>query len=192
MGDLPQLVGAALGILRPQCQAKDGHVVDALRLHERLQHAEAGRAPVLVRVDRVVEADDGVGAVLPDLELHRHHGCARARHRIDVLHAGDLGKHFLHGRRDEVLDLLRARSGERHDDVGHRDVDLRLFLARRDEHGEQPEQQRGQPEQRRELAVEEQPGDPPAEAELLSHASRPAGRPGPRRPPDPARWCRRR
>ena len=42
-----------------------------------------------------------------------------------------------------------GRTGERDHDVGHGHVDLRLFLAWRDQHGEKAEQQGHQGQQRR-------------------------------------------
>ena len=51
MGDLAQLVGTALGIFRPERETQDRHVVDTLRLHERLQHAEA----MVAVIDRILD-----------------------------------------------------------------------------------------------------------------------------------------
>ena len=74
-------------------------------------------------------------------------------------------EHLLHRRRDETLDLLRRRARERNEDVGERDVDLRLFFARRHQHGEDAHQQRRERQQRRQLTGEEPARDPPAEPE---------------------------
>ena len=63
-----------------------------------------------------------------------------------MLDALDLGEHLLHGYGHEAFDLGRARTRERHEDVCERDVDLRFFLARRYEHGEETEQQARQGE----------------------------------------------
>ena len=81
------LVGATRGVLSPEGQRNDGHIVDALGLHERLQDADIRRPPVLVRIDGVVETDNRFGARLAHLELHAEHGHARARHLRDVLYA---------------------------------------------------------------------------------------------------------
>ena len=71
-----QFEAAARGIFRPQRGGNDGHIVNALGLHQRWQHAEIGRNPVLVGIDGVVQAHQRNGAVLTDLELDGHHGHA--------------------------------------------------------------------------------------------------------------------
>ena len=45
---------------------------------------------------------------------------------------------------DEILDLLCAGAGERYEHIGEGHIDLRLFLARCDDDGEQAEQHRGE------------------------------------------------
>jgi hypothetical protein len=72
--DLLQLVRAALLVACPERQAEDRDIVDAFRLHQRLQDADAWRTPVLVRIDRVPESYDRARAFLADLELHGQHG----------------------------------------------------------------------------------------------------------------------
>ncbi len=66
-----QLVGAACVIFGPQRNRHRRHVVDSFRLNQRLHDAAAGRLPVLVGIDGVIEAHDRPGAVLADLELDR-------------------------------------------------------------------------------------------------------------------------
>ena len=58
-------------------------------------------------------------------------------------------EHLLGRARHHVLHVGAAGAGEGDQHVGHRHVDLRLFLARRDQHGEDAEQQRDQRQQRR-------------------------------------------
>ncbi len=107
-------------------------------------HAEVGRHPVAVGVDGVVEAHQRLDRIFADLVLHGDHRHAGARHRIDVLDAGDARQHLLGRPGDKVLDVLDRRPREGDEDVGHGHVDLRLFLARRDQRGEDAEQQRDQ------------------------------------------------
>ena len=54
--DTLQFVRAALLVFSPQRHRHGRHIVDALRLNQRLQYAAAGRLPVLVRIDRVIQA----------------------------------------------------------------------------------------------------------------------------------------
>ena len=67
-----------------------------------------------------------------------------------MLKTCDLRQLLLHRAGDLGLDIGAGGSGERHDDVGHGDVDLRLFLARRHQRGEQPQQQARHRQDRRE------------------------------------------
>src|SRR5690606_33926523 len=70
-----------------------------------------------------------------------------------MLDAFDLREHLFHRHGNDVLDLSCARAGERHEHVRERHVDLRLFLPRRDEHGEEPEQEACDRKERRQLRV---------------------------------------
>ncbi len=155
--DLSEFMAAERGIAAPQGERDDGHVVDALRLDQRLPDADARRAPVLIRIDRVVEPHDGIIAVNADLVLHREDREAGPRHRIDVFDPRDLPQDLLHRGGDEILDLFGARAGERNQDVGEGDVDLRLLLAGGHEHRERAHQQRRQGQQRRELVLQKEP-----------------------------------
>ena len=57
-----------------------------------------------------------------------------------MLDAGNPRQHLLGRPGDQVFDVFGRRAGEGDEDVGHRHVDLRLFLARRDQGGEEAEQ----------------------------------------------------
>ena len=175
VGDPLEVVGAALGILRPQRQRDDRDVVDALRLDQRLADVELARQPVAVREDRVVQPDDRLGARHAHLVLDRDQRLARPRHRPHVLEARDLREHLLGRNRDQRLDVLRRRARERHEDVGHRDVDLRLLLARRHDDRERARHQQHERDQRRELRREEEAGDPARDAQWrgVGHARAP-------------------
>jgi hypothetical protein len=148
VGHARELEGAARRIGGPERQADDRHVVDALRLDDGFPHAERRRQPVLVGFERVVEPDERFRRVLADLVLDRQHRHAGTRNRVHVIDAGDPCEHLFRRRRHEVLDVLRRGTWERDEDVRHRHVDLRLFLARRDEHGEHAQQQRDERDQR--------------------------------------------
>ncbi len=91
-----QFLGAAFRVLGPERRGNDGHVVDALGLHDGWQDAEILRPPVLVGEDRVVQPHECLGARLADLELHGEHAHARAGHRVHVFHPVDLREHLLH------------------------------------------------------------------------------------------------
>ena len=174
--------GADIRVAAEQRQRDDRHVVDALGLDDRVEHAQAARQPVGIRVHRVVQPHQRLGARHADLELHRDHCQPRLRHRHHVLDAGHLRQH-LFGRRGHHLFHVAHRCARKRDQhVGHRDVDLRLFLARCREQREQTQQQRHQRQQRRDLRRLEVRGDASGDAEgwciaaLRMLALRPAGR----------------
>ncbi len=70
---------------------------------------------------------------------------------------------------DQPLDIRGRRAGPGRVHVDHRHDDLRLLLARRRDDGQQPEQQRGQHQDRRQLVVDEGAGDAPGEAGVHGH-----------------------
>ena len=136
-------------VAAPQRHRQHRHVVDALGLDDRRQHAQPRWKPVLIGVEHVVQPHQRLGARHAHLELHRQQRHAGARHRIGMLDAGDLAQHLLGRPCHQRLHVgtAGAREGDQH--VGHRDVDLRLFLARRHQHRKQAQQQRHQRQQRR-------------------------------------------
>ena len=160
-----QVERAGRRVARIERQGDDGNVGDALGLDDRLTDPQPARQPVGVAVDRVVEANECLGARHAHLELHRHHGEAGARDARHVLGAADLRQHLLGGRRHHLLDVAHRRAGKGDDDVGHRHVDLRLLLARRDEDRERAEQERHQRQQRRDLRALEEAGDAAGDAQ---------------------------
>ena len=128
-----------------------------------------------MRIEFVVELDDGVFFFFTHLEAHDGHAEPRPRGRVDVLDAGDFPDQLFHRRGDALLHFLRGRAGHLHEDVHHGNDDLRLFLARRLEHGERAQQNRKHHDERRELGVDEVVGDAPGKAEL-ARAHRPSTR----------------
>ena len=165
--DLLQIECRALGIRRPEGQRDDRHVVDSFWLDDWLQHAQIGRQPVAVGMNGVVKAQDRIVVLDANVELHGDDRHAGAGNRIDVLDARHARQHLFGRRRNEVFDVLCRRSGERHDDIGHGDIDLRLFLTRRDQRGEDAHQQRHQRQQRRHLRSLEKAGDATGNAHHL-------------------------
>src|SRR5260370_5953254 len=109
-----------------------------------------------------------------DFVLHGQDRKTGPRHRVNMLDSRYLSQHLLHGRRDEILDLLRVRAEERNQNIGERDIDLRLLFAGSHEDRERTHQERRQRQQRRELVLEEEPRDPSARAERLGHGEGPA------------------
>jgi hypothetical protein len=162
---LRQFGGAALRIVGPQGQAHHRDIVDTHRLDQRLPDAETRWQPVLVRIDLVVQAHDRIAARLADHELdgqHRHTGAAQ---RVDVLDALDLGELLLQREGHQVLDVRHLGADEGHEDIGESDLDLRLFLARRDQRGGNAEQQARQRQHRRQRVLLEGARDAAGEAE---------------------------
>ena len=156
---LLQLEGRALRIGGPEGEADDGYVVDALGLDDGLAHAQVGRHPVAVGVEGIVEAHQRLDGVLAHLVLYGDHRHARARHGVHVLDAGDARQHLLRRARHQGLHVLGRGAREGNEHIGHGDVDLGLLLPRRDEHGEQAQQEGDQGHQRRQLIALEISGD---------------------------------
>ena len=129
--DAFDVISAAIRRIAPHRQRDDRHIVDALGLDDRIEDAELARYPVAVRVDRVVQPHQCVGAGHADFELHGQRRQAGARHREDMLHADHLRQHLLRRCGDQRFHISHACTGKRHKHVGHRHIDLRLFLARR-------------------------------------------------------------
>ncbi len=90
-GDLTQ--HCVVQFLGPQRQRHHRHVVDALRLDQRLRYA--GRNLVHVGHQLVVELDQRGLHLLADFELHRDHALAALRGGVDVLDPRDLAHHPL-------------------------------------------------------------------------------------------------
>ena len=172
--NLSQLGRALRGVVAPQRERHHRHVVDAHRPHQRLAHAQVGRHEALVLEHLVVQPHDRGLPRHADLELHRDHRHAGPAHRVDVLDAFELGQLLLQRIGHQVLDVVHVGAGERHHHVGHGHVDLRLFLARRDHHRDQAEQQCCDRQDRRQRRTLESAGDAAGEAEpWLAHGATP-------------------
>ena len=152
--DALQLVGAALRVLAPQRQRHHRHVVDALGLDDRLDRCRRSgdtqsRFELIVSYRRTSASVCGtptlnctVSTAMPGRDTE--YTCSMPVICASTCSAGVATS----------ASTSRAEApgnGTKH--VRHGDVDLRLFLARRDRHGEQAEQERHQRQQRRELRV---------------------------------------
>ncbi len=67
---LSEFMSTERRIAAPQGEGDDRHVVDALRLDQRLPDTDARRSPILIRIDGVVEPYDGIVTMDADLVLH--------------------------------------------------------------------------------------------------------------------------
>ena len=143
-------VGGGQGGAAPQGHAQHRHIVNAFGFDHGAERAELARQPVLVGVEHVIQAHQGFGARHAHLELDRQHRQARPRDGVGVFNAGHLAQHLLGRPGHHVLHIGTAGARKRDQHVGHRHIDLRLFFARRHQHGKQPQQQGHQRQQRRE------------------------------------------
>ena len=137
--------------LAEQRQTDDGYVVDALGLDDGLHHAQAARQPVGVGAQGIVQTHQRFSARHADLELHRHDGQTRTRHRHHVLGARHLREHLLGRYRHHLLHIGHGSAGEGDQHIGHRDIDLWLFFTRCHQHGKAAQQQGQQGQQRRDV-----------------------------------------
>jgi hypothetical protein len=156
---LLQIESRALGVGAPEGQRNDRHIIDAARLDHWFEHAEIRRQPVAVGMYGVVETHDGIVVLDADFELHGDHRHSRSRHRVHMLDTRHSRQDLFGGRGHQILDVLHRRAGKGDEHVGHGDVDLRLFLARRDQGGKNAHQQRDQRQQGRHLRAGKETGD---------------------------------
>ena len=131
----------------PQSHAEHRHIIDALGLDNRAERTQFARQPVLVGIEDVIQAHQGLGTRHPHFELNRQHGQTRSRDRIRVLDAGDLTEHLLGRARHQVLHINTTGTRKGNQYVGHRHIDLWLFFARRHHHRKQAQQQGDQRQQ---------------------------------------------
>ena len=129
-----------------------------------------GRDQVEVGEELLVEADDALLFVLPDVEAHDRERHAGAGGGVDVLDAGDLPEQLLHGLGDALFHFVRGGAGHLHEDVDHGDDDLGLFLARQLPHGEGSDEQGRDDQQRRELGGDPGVGEAPGGTQVAGFA----------------------
>ncbi len=173
-GERPQPV--ARPALAPQREGQERHVVDRVQLDDRrqraLRHDPAHRGLALEHLDQAVLVR------LADLEANGHHPHAGARHRVDVLDAGDAPQDPLdRGRRSGS----RPRPARRPARPPSRRPSARGSAAPpRAEwraSASAPRPSEAAMIERRELAVEEGVGDPARESD--AHGLSPLRRSGP-------------
>ena len=129
-----------------QRQNHDRHIGDAAG--GDLWRGDADRNLVGVGLDLLVDAGGGGFGAGPDDKPRGHQHAIVLRLGIDVLDAIDRfddGFERLGGQLDGIG---RRQAGRGHVDIDHRHADLRLFLARDGDCGDQPDHDRRQQEQR--------------------------------------------
>ena len=151
-------------VLRPQREGHQRHIVDALRLDQRL--ADAGRDLVHVGRQLVVELDQRRPHLLADDELDGDDRLVAHGGGVDVIHPLDL-HHDLLQRHGHLVDhLLGAGAGILDEDIDHRYRDLRVFLPRRGDQPHDTQQEKADQQQRRQRRVDELLRQPPGNADV--------------------------
>ena len=149
--DALQIERAGRRVFAEERERDNRNVIDAFRLDDRGEYAEAFRQPIRVRIHRVVQPHERLSAWNAHFELHCDNREARTRDGHHVLNTGNLREHLFGRNRDRLLHFAHRSTGERNQHVRHGHVDLWLFFARRDEHCEHAEQQRHERQERRDL-----------------------------------------
>ncbi len=139
----------SLRIVRPQRQRHHRNIFDAHRPYQRRAYAQARRNEILVLINLIVETHHRRLSRHADFELDRNDRHARAADGIDVLDVLYLGELLFERKRDQVFHIVHIGARERHEHVRHRHIDLRFLFARCHQHGEEPEQERHQRQNRR-------------------------------------------
>ena len=129
-----------------------------------------------MRGQLLVEPHQRVFFVFADQEADDHHRLTRARRRIEILDARNLPEQLLERARQPLLDFHSTRARHRQEHIDHRHDDLRLFLARQSQHGEDAQQHGSHHEQRRQLRMDEGRGHPSGEASFDNHGRSPVTR----------------
>ena len=144
-------------------QHHDRHVVDAADRH--LRRRDAHRNAVAVGLDLLVDADRRVLGVGPHQEARGDHDAVVLRLGVDMLHPVHALDDRLEWLGHQLHRLRRRQTRRRHHDVDHGDLDLRLFLARDRDRGDQPDDHRGQQEQRGQRRLDRRAGQPARKSE---------------------------
>ena len=136
-GIIPDIAG---GSLRRERQGHDRHIVDPAPHHERHRYI-VGNA-VEVGADLLVHAEDRIVGVRPHVKPGRDQRAVIAGLGVDVLDIRDRHQDAFE-RLGHLLDGVcrpEARRGDH--DVDHRNRNLRLFLARDRQQGDQSDGER--------------------------------------------------
>ncbi len=137
----------------PERHRPDRHVVDRAGLDERRRHVP--RPIARERIELRADAHERPIGILPHAEAHDEEGPAGRGGRVHVLHARDRPEGLLERSRDLPLDLDRSAPRQRREDVDHRDLDLRLFLAGRDDDGQGTQGHGEKDDERSQLRIHE-------------------------------------
>jgi hypothetical protein len=165
-GDLAQ--GHVADLMRGQRQGHDRHIGDADALDDGLHGA--GRQPVHVAHDLVVEGDQAFLLVRPHLELHRDHAHVVQGVAEGVLHALQAGHQSLERLDHLIADLQRAAARPHDDNLRRRHHDLGVVQAGRDGNGEQTPEGQRQHDQCGDLGLDKSAGELTRAVELLIFA----------------------
>ncbi len=153
MRHLRQLGGATCGVIGPQGQCQHRHIIDAHRGHQRLAHTQARRHPIGARQHLVPSPHDRRLTRHANLVLDRNHRQSRPADRVDVLDFFHFRQRLLQRPGNQILDILDAGTRKGHEHMRHGHIDLRFFLAWRDQYRDQAEQQPGDGQNGRERMV---------------------------------------
>ena len=92
---------------------------------------------------------------------------------IDILDPFDLPEELFHGLGDPLLHFFGRGPGIGDKDIDHGNDDLRLFLARGDNDGKEPEQKRGNHDERRQLRLDKCVGNLAGNPDAIAHLAAP-------------------
>ena len=165
------LVGPAPGglRLRRQRQHGDGNVVDAAPDDQGLGNSD--RDAVEIGADLLMNAKDRVVGFGADQEARGHHYAVVFGLAVDVLDAVDALDDGFERLGDEFDCVGPAQSVGVDADIDHGNADLRLFLARDHDDGDQADDQRSEQEQRRQRRTDRRLGQPPGQSEIHGRTS---------------------
>src|SRR5262245_61427596 len=107
--------------------------------------------------------------LLVHLEPDYDHRLSGTRSRVDVFDARHFPKQLLYRTSDPLFNICRCRPRHLDEHVNHRHDDLRFLFARQRQHREDTKRDRSRDEERRQLRVDERPGDPAGNAMCSSH-----------------------
>jgi len=148
----------AVVTLAPERECQNRNVINADRLKQRKLNAR--RLLIHVFENRRPELDQALFHVFTDKVPDGENGEILFGHRVDVFHAGNLADHLFQRLRNPFFHFSGRASRAREENVHQRNEDLRLFLSRRIERAEQPNEQRGNQQQGRKLGIDKCPGYP--------------------------------
>ena len=145
--------GRVIDVVRPHGQRHHRHIVNAFRLDQRLRYTWGNF--VHVGHQLVIQLDQRGFHGLADLELHRNHAAAVARHGIDVFDAGDFAHQAFQRINGQTGYLVRRSAGIAEEHVHHGYGNLRVFLTRGEQQPHDADGKAGQQQQQRQGRMDE-------------------------------------